>query len=168
MQFLRRHADGLEHGGYRVLVVLRAILDEFNGGFEVIEEAVDIGNENRDIAAGSEELGDFDGGDCRAVSMVKSSTVIINRDATHQSIRSVACQLDLSLSHISIYRSICSLEGHTPVDPRVAPLGEDTLNQLGVEDLLEVLLDQRESLAGVHASHVVFRGESQTGSDSEM
>ena len=44
-------------------VVLGAVFDEFDGGFEIVEEAVDVGEEDLDAAAGAEEGGDFEHGD---------------------------------------------------------------------------------------------------------
>ena len=41
----------------------RAVLDELEGSLKVVEEAMDIGEEDRHIAAGGKVLGDLDGGD---------------------------------------------------------------------------------------------------------
>jgi phosphosulfolactate phosphohydrolase-like enzyme len=48
--------DGLEERGDYEAVVFGAELDELNRRFEVIEEAVNIGKEDLDVAACSEEL----------------------------------------------------------------------------------------------------------------
>lgn len=42
---------------------------------------------------------------------------------------------------------------HTPIDFRVSSLGQDTLDQILVEDLLEVLRDEGEPLVGAHVRH---------------
>lgn len=63
LELLGGHADGLEDGGDDETVVLDAQLDQLDGRFQVIEEAVDIGEQDRDMAAGGQVLGDFDCGD---------------------------------------------------------------------------------------------------------
>lgn len=42
---------------------MNALLDKLDRGLKVIEKSVDIGEQDSDVAACSEELGDFDGGD---------------------------------------------------------------------------------------------------------
>lgn len=54
---------GLEQRGDDIAVVFGAEVDEFDGGFEVVEEAVDVGEEDFDVAACAEEVGEFDDGD---------------------------------------------------------------------------------------------------------
>lgn len=63
LELVGGHSDGLEDSSYGTSVEFGTVLDKFNRGFEVVEESVDVGEEHRDIAAGSEELGDFDGRD---------------------------------------------------------------------------------------------------------
>jgi hypothetical protein len=46
-----------------VSVEFGAVHDQLEGCLQVVEEAVDVGEEDGDIAAGGEELGDLDGGD---------------------------------------------------------------------------------------------------------
>jgi hypothetical protein len=41
----------------------------------------------------------------------------------------------------------------TPVDPWVPALSQHALNQLGIEDLNEIFVDERELLARFHACH---------------
>lgn len=62
-QLLGVYADGLEHGFYDVLVVVCAVLDQLEGRFEVIEEAMDVGEEDGHVAPCCEVLRDLDGGD---------------------------------------------------------------------------------------------------------
>lgn len=54
---------GFEEGGDDIAVVFGAEVDEFDGRFEVVEEAVDVGEEDFDVAAGAQEVGEFDDGD---------------------------------------------------------------------------------------------------------
>jgi hypothetical protein len=54
---------GLEHGLNDKLVVLGALLDKLDGGLQVVEEAMNIGEEDGDFASGSEVLRNLDGGD---------------------------------------------------------------------------------------------------------
>jgi hypothetical protein len=49
-------ANGLEQRGDSVAVVFCAVLDEFDGCLEVVEEAMDIGEEDFDVAASGKEL----------------------------------------------------------------------------------------------------------------
>lgn len=63
LELLGGHADGLEDGGDDKAVVFNSQLDQLDGGFQVVEEAVDVGEQDRDMAAGGQVLGDFDGGD---------------------------------------------------------------------------------------------------------
>jgi hypothetical protein len=56
------HADGAEDGGDDEAVVSGAVVDELEGCLEVVEEAVNIGEEDGDVAAGGEKLGDLEGG----------------------------------------------------------------------------------------------------------
>lgn len=53
-QLVDGYADGLEQGGDDELVEDGAALDELDGGFQVVEEAVDVGEEDRDLAVGGE------------------------------------------------------------------------------------------------------------------
>jgi len=41
----------------------------------------------------------------------------------------------------------------TPVDPYVPALGQHTLDQLGIEDLSETFIDERELLARFHTHY---------------
>ena len=52
----------MEEGGDNEAVVFGAELDELDGRFEVVEEAMDVGEENLDVAAGLEELCDLEDG----------------------------------------------------------------------------------------------------------
>ena len=45
LQPLDRYVDGSENGGDDKLVVLGTKLDEFDGNFEVVQEATDVGQE---------------------------------------------------------------------------------------------------------------------------
>lgn len=62
LELLGRHADGLEDGADDESVELDAQLDQLDGGLEVVEEAVDVGKEDRHMAASGEVLGNLDGG----------------------------------------------------------------------------------------------------------
>lgn len=55
--------EGVQEGGDDVAVVGRAVGHELEGGFEVVEEAVDVGEEDLHGAAGAQEVGDFEDGD---------------------------------------------------------------------------------------------------------
>lgn len=59
-QSLRWHADGAEHGNQDVLVELHTVLDELNGRLEVIEKGVDVGQQDLDHDARSQEVCDLD------------------------------------------------------------------------------------------------------------
>ena len=54
------HANGFEEGCDYVFVVFGAELDEFDGRFERVEEAVDVGQEHFYRAPGLEEVREFD------------------------------------------------------------------------------------------------------------
>ena len=56
------YVDGFEEGGDDEAVVGGAVGDELDGGFEVVEEAVDVGEEDLNGAAGAEEVRDFENG----------------------------------------------------------------------------------------------------------
>ena len=62
-QLVGLDTNSLENGSDDELVKVRAVLYHLNGSLEVVEEGVDIGEEDRDIAVGGEELGNLDGGD---------------------------------------------------------------------------------------------------------
>jgi hypothetical protein len=51
--------DGAQDLGDGVAVVAYTLLDQVDGRFEVVEEAVDVGQQDCYFAAGGEELGDF-------------------------------------------------------------------------------------------------------------
>lgn len=59
LQLVNRHIDSLQQRRDTVLVVLGAVFDQLNGGFEVVQEAVDIGQEDLDVAACLKKLGNF-------------------------------------------------------------------------------------------------------------
>lgn len=60
--------DGFEEGGDDIAVVFGAEVDEVDGRFEVVEEAVDVCEEDFDVAARAEEVGEFyDGAEVAAV-----------------------------------------------------------------------------------------------------
>lgn len=50
---------GLEHSRYYIAVVVGAEVDELNGCFEVVEEAVDVGQQDLDMTSCPEEVGDL-------------------------------------------------------------------------------------------------------------
>lgn len=54
--------DGFEEGGDDEAVVVGAMLDELDRGFKVVEEAVDVGEEDFDVAASAEEVCDLEDG----------------------------------------------------------------------------------------------------------
>lgn len=58
-----RDGERVQEGGDHVAVVGGAVGDELEGGFEVVEEAVDVGEEDLYGAAGAQEVGDFEDGD---------------------------------------------------------------------------------------------------------
>lgn len=58
-----RYVNGFEEGGDDEFVVFGSELNELDGRFEVVEEAVDVGEEDLDFAAGLEEVGNFYNGD---------------------------------------------------------------------------------------------------------
>lgn len=62
LELVGRDADGLQESGDGALIVLGAVANELDGGLEVVEDGVNIGEENNDMAAGGEQLGDLDGG----------------------------------------------------------------------------------------------------------
>lgn len=62
LELVGRDADGLQEGSDGALIVLGAVANELDGGLEVVEDGVDIGEEDDDMAAGGEQLGDLDGG----------------------------------------------------------------------------------------------------------
>jgi hypothetical protein len=64
----------LQEGGNGVAVVFCAELDELDGCFEVVEEAVDVGEEYLDVAARGEELCDFEDGDELSPKLVQHAT----------------------------------------------------------------------------------------------
>lgn len=132
-ELLRRHADRLERRDDDVSVELGAVRDQLERRFEVVEKAVDVGEEDRHIAAGSQELGDLDGGD----------KVAAVRAAGGRGAWSRYCQRCLRVVNNSSPNSSCRL---TPVDLRVSPLVEDLLDDLLVQDLGEILCNERESL----------------------
>lgn len=152
-QLLGRHADGLEHGGNDKAVEVYALLDEFDRGLEVVEEAVDISEKNGDIAAGSEELGDLDGWD--EVAAVRSAGC----GGSYQ----VGWQLAWPIAHECIYGDLAVAAATmkkgdiqlTPVDLGVLALSEDLVDNLGVQDLGEVLVDEVEPLFRVGGRHCV-------------
>jgi hypothetical protein len=59
----RVHADSLEERGDCEPVELGAVLDNLDRGLQVVEEAVDVGEEDGDVGAGAEEVGKLQGGD---------------------------------------------------------------------------------------------------------
>lgn len=50
------HIDGLEEGFDDIFVVLGAKVDELDGSFEVVEEAMDVGEEDLDCTASAKEM----------------------------------------------------------------------------------------------------------------
>ena len=62
LELVGRDADGLQEGGDGALIVLGTVANELDGGLEVVEDGVDIGEEDDDMAAGGKQLGDLDGG----------------------------------------------------------------------------------------------------------
>jgi hypothetical protein len=100
---------------------------------------VDIGEEDDDFASGGEELGDLEGGDI--VSGVRAAG------------RGGSCRNSVQMSLCSlIFGSWEKWAVITPVDTRIAPLGENLLDQFRVDDLGEVLGDNVVSRfrSGVH------------------
>lgn len=59
LQLVNRHIDCFQQRRNAVSVVFGAVLDQFNRGLEIIQEPVDIGEEDLNMAACLEELGDF-------------------------------------------------------------------------------------------------------------
>lgn len=59
LQLVNGHIHSPQQRRDAVTVVLGAVLDQFNRGLEVIQEPVDIGQEDLDVASCLEELGDF-------------------------------------------------------------------------------------------------------------
>lgn len=53
------NADSLEHRGDGEAVVLGAVLDNLDRGLQVVEEAMDIGQEDCDVGAGAQEVGEL-------------------------------------------------------------------------------------------------------------
>lgn len=143
LELLGGHADGLEDGGDDVAVVLDTQLYQLDGRLQVIEEAVDIGEQDRDMAAGGQVLGDFDGGD--KVAAVRAA----GGGGAWTLFASVFCSFDrVSASSSSRQR--------TPVDLGMPTLGQDFLDNLRVEDLGQVLADERELLGCVCGRHDAF------------
>lgn len=62
LELVGRDTDGLQESGDGALIVLGAEADELDGRLEVVEDGMDVGEENDDMAAGGEQLGDLDGG----------------------------------------------------------------------------------------------------------
>ncbi len=63
LQLLDRYVDGLKKGGDDIFVVLGAEVDQLNGCFEVVEEAMNIREEDLDRTTGAEEVCEFQYGD---------------------------------------------------------------------------------------------------------
>lgn len=63
LELIDGHLDGLEQRGDDEAVVFGAELDQLDGRFEVVEEAMDVGEEDLDSAAGAQEMGDLEHGD---------------------------------------------------------------------------------------------------------
>lgn len=62
LELVGRDTNGLQEGGDGALIVLGAVANELDGGLEIVENGVDIGEEDDNMAAGGEQLGDLDGG----------------------------------------------------------------------------------------------------------
>lgn len=58
-----RHVDGSEERRDHISVILGAKVDQFDGSFEVVQEAMDISEQDFDRASGAEEVGELQHGD---------------------------------------------------------------------------------------------------------
>lgn len=59
LQLLNGHIHSPKQSRDAVAVVLGPVLNQLNGGLEVVQESVDISQEDLDVASCLEELGDF-------------------------------------------------------------------------------------------------------------
>lgn len=59
LELVDGHVAGFEQRGDHEAVVLGAVFDKLDRRFQVVEEAVDVGKEDLDVAACTKELGDF-------------------------------------------------------------------------------------------------------------
>lgn len=50
---------GLEHSRYYIAVVVGTEVDKLNGGFEIVEKAVDVGQQDLDVTSCPEEVRDL-------------------------------------------------------------------------------------------------------------
>ena len=60
LQLVYGNIDSLKEGSYDESVVLRALFDQFNWGFECVKEGMNIGEKYGDFAAGAKEMCDLD------------------------------------------------------------------------------------------------------------
>lgn len=153
LELLGRDADGPQHLGDAVAVEGHAVRHQLDRRLEVVEEAVDVGQQNRHLAPRSQVLGDLDGGhEVAAVRAARGRGTCCQRQSQLVSILFLYSSFlyPSPFPDVVVFSVLSSL---TPVDFRVAPLGQDVLDDGSIEDLGEVLLDEGVSSCRVHRGH---------------
>ena len=144
LELVGRHAHSPQHLGDAVAVVGDAVGHQLDRGLQIVEEAVDVGQQDRHLAPRRQVLGDLDGGhEVAAVRAAGGRGACLPETDIGWLASRFHCSSALSSSLVLRPGCggvlVCVL---TPVDLGVAPLGQDILDDGSVENLGEVLLDE--------------------------